>query len=121
MTCHDVKIEPRWFERIRTNEKFAEVRYDDRDYQTGDRIRFKREDCDGTLGWHYTERTITHVLRACDGLEDGYVVLSLADPRVADYRDRWQRQIEESERIARSNRTLRGQITKLKQRIDGAS
>lgn len=114
MTQHDVKIEPRWFERIRENEKFAEVRYDDRDYQTGDRIRFMRSDTDGTLGWHYVQRTITHVLRAADGLEDGYVVLSLADPRLVDLRVRLDRQIDECARLERSNRGLRGSNTRLR-------
>lgn len=113
MTRHDVKIEPRWFERIRENEKFAEVRYDDRDYQTGDTIRFRRQDCDGTLGWHYVERTITHVLRAADGLDDGYVVLSLGDPRVADLRGRLDRAIEREATLERRNAGLRGAITRL--------
>lgn len=114
MTLHDVKIEPRWFERIRENEKFAEVRYDDRDYQTGDRIRFQRSDTDGTAGWHYITRTITHVLRGFSAIEDGYVVLSLADPRVADLRERLDRQIEETRRLERSNRGLRGANTRLR-------
>lgn len=114
MTTHDVKIEPRWFERIRQNEKFAEVRYDDRDYQTGDKIRFKRNDCDGSLGWHFVERTITHVLRAADGLEGDYVVLSLADPRVSMYASTIADLRQEVDRLVRSNAALRGLNRRLK-------
>lgn len=114
MTRHDVKIEPRWFERIRQHEKFAEIRFDDRDYQTGDRIRFRRSDTDGTCGWHYVERTITHVLRACYGLEDGYVVLSLADDRVATHARTIADLREEVCRLVRSNAALRGANRRLR-------
>lgn len=112
MSTHDVKIEPRWFERIRTNEKFAEVRYDDRDYQTGDTVRFWRNDT--TPEFRYSvERQITHVLRAADGLEDGYVVLSLADPRVVEYRGRWDRAMEREATLTNRINGLRGTITRL--------
>ncbi|ANU79749.1 RNA-binding protein [Mycobacterium phage Sneeze] len=114
MTRHDVKIEPRWFERIRQNEKFAEVRYDDRDYQTGDTIRFQRSDTDGTFHWHYVTRTITHVLRGMEAIEDGYVVLSLEDPRVAEHARTIANLRDEIDRLARSNRALRGANTRLR-------
>ncbi|MCV7226096.1 DUF3850 domain-containing protein [Mycolicibacterium komossense] len=113
MTTHDVKIEPRWFDRIQGNEKFAEVRFDDRDYQTGDTVRFWRNDTEPEYRYS-VERRITHVLRAADGLAGGYVVLSLADPRVDDYRSRWERGIAENERLARSNAGLRGVNTRLR-------
>lgn len=118
MTTHDVKIEPRWFERIRNNEKFAEVRYDDRDYQTGDRIRFLRSDTDGTAGWHYVTRTITHVLRGMSAIEDGFVVLSMADPRVADHARTIADLRDEVAQLERSNRGLRGANTRLRNRAD---
>ncbi len=112
-TLHDVKIEPRWYDRIQQNEKFAEVRYDDRDYQTGDRIRFWRNDT--TPEYKYcVERTITHVLRSVDGLDEGYVVLSLSDPRVANLQARLDYQIEACQRLERSNRGLRGANTRLR-------
>lgn len=114
MTQHDVKIEPRWFERIRLNEKFAEVRYDDRDYQTGDTIRFRRSDTDGTCSWHYVTRTITHVLRSMAAIEDGYVVLSLADPRVAQHSRTIADLREEVGRLVRSNNALRGANKRLR-------
>lgn len=113
MTRHDVKIEPRWFERIRENEKFAEVRFDDRDYQTGDTVRFWRNDTEPEYQYS-VERTITHVLRACKGLADGFVVLSLADPRVADLRAKLDRSIDVRAALERSNAALRGANKRLR-------
>lgn len=108
MTTHELKIEPRWFDRIRAHQKTAEVRYDDRDYQTGDTLRLQRSDRDGSSEQHYIQRTITHVLRACDGLEDGYVVLSLEDPRVGDLMRERCRLFNDIAKHERSNAALRG-------------
>lgn len=118
MTQHDVKSEPRWFERIRNYEKFAEVRFDDRDYQAGDKIRFQRSDTDGTASWHYVTRTITHVLRGFDAIDDGFVVLSLADPRVADHARTIADLRSEVGRLALSNRGLRGANTRVRRELD---
>lgn len=115
-TTHDVKIEPRWHERIRQNEKFAEIRYDDRDYQTGDRIRFWRNDEPEWTG-AAVERVITHVLREVDGLEHRFVVLSLADPRVRDYRERWENALERERTLEHRVRGLRGRITRLEGQV----
>lgn len=110
-TLHDVKVEPRWFDRIQQNEKFAEVRYDDRDYQTGDRIRFRRND--GQQYWSFVERKITHVLRCVDGIEDGYVVLSLSDPRVEELKSRLDAALSRERTADNRIRGLRGHITRL--------
>lgn len=91
---HYLKIEDRWLVRVRANEKMAELRYDDRDY-TGAR------------------RKITHVLREVEGIEAGYVILSLADPRVEELRER-------AERAEKSNAPLRGTITRLTRERDEA-
>lgn len=114
MTTHDVKIEPRWFERIQQNEKFAEVRFDDRDYQTGDTVRFWRNDTEPEYRYS-VERRITHVLHAAEGLEDGFVVLSLADPRVENLQGRIDRMTEAKLSGDRSNAVLRGQNRRLRE------
>jgi len=108
MTTHHLKIEPRWAARIRANQKTAEVRHDDRDYQAGDRIQFT--DHDGS--WYYIERTITHVLRDAPGLAHGYVVLSLQDSRI----DRLPGLERENLRLERSNRSLRARARSLARR-----
>jgi len=38
---HFLKIEQVWWERVRSGEKTCEVRLNDRDFQTGDAIRFE--------------------------------------------------------------------------------
>lgn len=106
---HELKIERRWLERVRAHEKTAEVRYDDRDFQAGDAIMFYTTDG----GYTGVKRRITHVLREAEGLEHGYVVLSLADPRVAELRER-------AERAEKSNAPLRGTITRLTRERDEA-
>jgi hypothetical protein len=105
MTTHYLKIDAVWLSRIRANQKHAEVRLDDRDFQTGDTIMF----CHENGSWTYVRRTISHVLRATDGLDSDYVVLSLEDPRVADLAE-VQR---ERDRLIRSNRSLRARARSL--------
>lgn len=99
MTTHYLKVEDVWESRLRANQKTAEVRLDDRDYQTGDEIAFSTL----TNGWTGIRRTITHVLRTAPGLADGYVVLSLEDSRVG----RLVVADREVERLTRSVRSLR--------------
>lgn len=105
MTIHHLKVEDRWESRLRDSQKTAEVRLDDRDYQTGDVISFSTL----TGGWTGIRRTITHVLRTAPGLADGYVVLSLEDSRVSQLPE-LRREVE---RLTRSNRSLRARARML--------
>lgn len=70
---HVLKINDRWWSRLRDNTKRAELRLNDRDYQCGDTIMFE---FNGVLmsGNPYI---ITHVLQGVDGLQEGYCVLSI--------------------------------------------
>jgi hypothetical protein len=106
VTTHYLKIERRWYDRVWSDQKHAEVRIDDRDYQAGDRIVFTVPD----QTWSRAERTITHVLRTAPGLADGYVVLSMQDSRL----DRLARVERDNERLERSNRALRARARRLK-------
>lgn len=117
MTVHNVSIEPRWFERIRLHEKTSEVRWaGDRDYQAGDVLRCQRGDMDGSRESHYVERVITHVLHAdhVGGLADGWVVLSLRDPRVELLQDRLAMAVDNAQSLARSNAIYKAQNRKLR-------
>lgn len=108
---HQLKIERVWLDRVRAYEKTAEVRYGgDRDFQVGDEIEFWSAEGGGYTG---LRRRITHVLRDVAGLASGYVVLSLADPRIAEFRER-------AERAERSNAPLRGTITRLTRELKEA-
>ena len=80
---HKLKIEKRWLDRIIAGEKTSELRYNDRDFQKGDRVFMewtapygRATDKDpGPLSAGITV-TITHVLTEVPGLDEGYAVLS---------------------------------------------
>ena len=94
---HELKTEPRWFERVKAGEKHAEVRVHDRDYQVGDLLhlyeinkhgtrvsRFVERDAKGRFLNEYVDNDplvvrITHVLLAaqCEGLSESYCLLSI--------------------------------------------
>lgn len=112
MTTHYLKIEPRWLDRVRNHEKTAEVRLDDRDYQTGDRVVLINTES----AWDRLGRTITHVLREAPGLSPGYVVLSMKDARVADLTEVRAR----NETLVRSNRSLRARAKSLASQLTEA-
>lgn len=68
MRIHKLKIERRYYEAVNSGDKLCEIRYNDRDYQKGDKIAF--------LGDNKTYE-VTHVLHYPEGLRDGWVVLSI--------------------------------------------
>lgn len=76
MKLHFLKIEWAFYQSIMTGEKKAEVRYNDRDYQKGDRIQF-RAIIDGALREVDEFYEITHVLNFPTGLKENYVSLSI--------------------------------------------
>lgn len=106
-TTHQLKVERRWYDRTSDNQKTAEIRFDDRDYQTGDRVCLRASE---GPDWLYCLRTITHVLRSAPGLAEGYVILSLADSRIGRMADLES----ENATLIRSNRSLRARAKRLK-------
>jgi ASC-1-like (ASCH) protein len=69
---HELKIKEAYYNRVADGTKKCEIRLNDRDFQTGDRIHFY---IDGEMvGKEYL---ITHVLHFPEGLKDGWVVLSI--------------------------------------------
>lgn len=110
MTLHTVKVDPHWHRLLVTGIKTCEIRYDDRDYQAGDRIRFHVE---GSK--YYTrEWDILHVLKHVTGLQDGYVILSLKHPDTAYREEEGERLRARTKRLERSNAALRGVITRMR-------
>lgn len=83
------------------------------DYQSGDTIAFGG-DCGGYAGGVWG---ITHVSKNQNGIADGYAVLSLKAPDADYYRDQAKKLTAEVNQLARSNASLRGQITKLRKRV----
>lgn len=112
MSDHSVNIDEHWWSVLRRQIKTCEVRFDDRDYQTGDRIRFY------SVYWSDWFE-ITHVLKNFAGVKDGFVVLSLKHPDDTFIYEQRNQLSAEVDRLTRSNAALRGHITKLRKRIGG--
>ena len=86
---HELKIQRQYWNSLCRWDKKSEVRYNDRDYQKGDTISFlvqlsEWDSCSVIRladGIRYQETSdkwkITHVLHFPEGLQDGWVVLSL--------------------------------------------
>lgn len=89
MKTHEVKVWPLPFAATVAGDKNWEFRVNDRNYQIGDEFlgREWEPHQQSYTGRSYT-RQITYVLRDGFGLPDGYVVLSLAVPGVAELRAR---------------------------------
>lgn len=76
---HELKILERYHTALIEKRKTCELRYNDRDYQTGDTIQFIFTEA--WINWekyHHPEKwKITHVLHYPDWLKEWWVVLSL--------------------------------------------
>lgn len=85
MITHEVKCWPEYFDRLLNGDKPFELRKNDRDYQTGDKLHvFEYDNSDDVpVGVdRYTERSamfdITYVLKGpCFGLAEGWAILGL--------------------------------------------
>ena len=64
---------------------------------------------------------VVHVLQNIPGIERGWLVITLKNQEAADYRSRYEHAKDWATSAERSNRSLRGQITKLRKRIGGAA
>jgi hypothetical protein len=78
MKIHELKIEDQFIPSLLDGTKTAETRRNDRDFQTGDQIRFM------SIGpgsryqpGHIADALITHVYQGEHGVKEGYAVLSI--------------------------------------------
>lgn len=78
---HELKTWPKFFNRVVDEGKTFEVRYNDRDYQSGDLLVLKEFDPDTeSFTGKAAKARITYVLHGGDwGIESGYVVLGIKD------------------------------------------
>lgn len=75
---HDLKIEQNYLDNLISGVKKSEVRINDRDYQKGDSLRFRKYSFSGeTLEYNFE---ITHIHSGL-GLSQNYVVLSVQPHR----------------------------------------
>lgn len=85
MKTHDLKTSPVYWDAVFIGEKNFEVRRDDRGFQKGDILRLWRST--DPYGWRAPsvsnlERRVTWILTGGQlGIEPGYVVLGLEEPR----------------------------------------
>lgn len=114
MTTHYLKIESHWHELLYDGIKTYEVRRADRDYQKGDRIRFKVGPSEALS---YRVWTITHVMYQAPWVADGYVILSLEHPDKARREREHEARGRSNEKLRRSNAALRGVITRLRNQL----
>lgn len=73
---HELKIAPKYFQKILSKEKNFEFRYNDRNYQIGDILKLKEYN-DGKYTGRETSVKITYILQNFEGLKDNYVILSI--------------------------------------------
>ncbi|WP_018592603.1 ASCH/PUA domain-containing protein [Terrisporobacter glycolicus] len=85
MRIHELKILPKYFERVIKGEKTFEIRKNDRDFQTGDEIELKEFD---NIRNEFSGRCvfgrISYILNSGEyGLKQGYCVFSFKINKVA--------------------------------------
>ena len=81
MTVHKIKLYEAFCNPVLHGDKTFEVRFNDRNYQTGDYVKFIPIDDDGIEFEHAVEHKtyeITYVLGGW-GLKDGYVVFGIKE------------------------------------------
>lgn len=76
MKLHELKILPKYYEKVKSGEKRFEIRKDDRDFKVGDLIRLQEFDNEYT-GRDCLFEIIYKLDGGCHGLEKGYCILSI--------------------------------------------
>lgn len=71
---HEIKIMPLYYKAVSEGRKKFELRLDDRNYQTGDKVRLM--EWDGEFTGRYETIEIAYVLRNVKqyGLQEGYCI-----------------------------------------------
>jgi hypothetical protein len=80
-TIHRIKILPQWFMEVQHMGKRAEVRRDDRDYKERDVLHLMEWTPERGFTGQVLEARIRHVLRDAPGIEAGYCVITIGNPR----------------------------------------
>ena len=77
MKTHLLKLADQYWEPVLAGSKAFEVRRDDRGFEVGDRVRFRRVDSEAEMGMAFV---ITYVLTHADfpeGIPEGWCVFGL--------------------------------------------
>jgi len=73
---HKITVDSIDFHNIKRHFKFYDIRKNDRDYRIGDTIVYREQETFGYSG-NEVKRDITYLETKCEGLQEGYVVLSI--------------------------------------------
>ena len=79
MKTHELKLHKRYYNAALCGAKPFEVRFNDRNYEVGDRLVL-REFHDGEYTGNVMIKDVTYVLDDCLYLKEGYVVLGTRSP-----------------------------------------
>jgi hypothetical protein len=109
MKIHELKIEDQFIPSLLDGTKTAETRRNDRDFQTGDQIRFisipviTGIDSPARRPDHIADALITHVYQGEHGVKEGYAVLSIQLLETEEEKARRSEQVAELMNIALKN------------------
>lgn len=73
---HRLKLTNTYFERVRMKQKTSELRFNDRDFQTGDYMDLVEYDPNSGIEGSIINTRITHVLSNYVGLKKGFCIIS---------------------------------------------
>lgn len=75
VTVHELKCYPEFFEAAAAGKKNFTLRFNDRNYQSGDILKKKEVDENGNYTGRYLEQQIIYILEDYTGLKQGYCIL----------------------------------------------
>jgi len=73
---HELKIEQNYLENLKKGTKKQEIRYNDRDYQKDEVLKFLDKEKSFGFDLKYSYFKITHIFSGF-GLKEGYIILSV--------------------------------------------
>lgn len=76
---HELKILPAYYDAVLWYRKGFEIRYNDRDYNPGDKLILQEHTPENGYTGESVTRTVGEVFRALPGLQPGYVVLQFVE------------------------------------------
>lgn len=86
---HEIKLSEQYVQAVKDGEKTFEIRYNDRGYQKGDKIKFTVVDKNGFKAYHEfddEEYEITYVHSGL-GMAQNYVVLAIRALKGGEHED----------------------------------
>lgn len=78
---HDLKCWPPYFKQVKNSNKPFEIRLNDREFRTGDKLVLREYDPEkADYTGKVVVKSVSYILDSHDGLKEGYVIMGLEDP-----------------------------------------